>query len=56
MSTYLVYLGVGEFEFLNGKLGKLLIRIVTTKGNKSKGKLALDFTKKFLKNYENILE
>jgi tricorn protease interacting factor F2/3 len=52
MSTYLVYLGVGEFEFLNGKLGKLLIRIVTTKGNKSKGKLALDFTKKFLKDYE----
>ena len=52
MSTYLVYLGVGEFEFLSGKLGKLLIRIVTTKGNKSKGKLALDFTKKFLKDYE----
>ena len=47
MSTYLVYLGVGEFEFLNGKLGKLLIRIVTTKGNKSKAKLALDFTKNF---------
>ena len=52
MSTYLVYLGVGDFEFLSGKLGKLLIRIVVTKGNKSKGKLALDFTKKFLKDYE----
>src|SRR3990172_12590534 len=46
MSTYLIYLGVGEFEFLTSKLGKILVRIVTTKGNKSKGKLALDFTKK----------
>ncbi|HXV65979.1 MAG TPA: M1 family metallopeptidase [Nitrosopumilaceae archaeon] len=52
MSTYLIYLGVGEFEFLSSKLGKVLVRIVTTKGNKSKGKLALDFTKKFLKSYE----
>ncbi len=52
MSTYLIYLGVGEFEFLTSKLGKILVRIVTTKGNKSKGKLALDFTKKFLRSYE----
>ncbi len=52
MSTYLIYLGVGEFEFLTGKLGKLLLRIITTKGNKSKGKFALDITKKFLKDYE----
>jgi len=53
MSTYLVYLGVGEFEFLTGKLDKLLIRIVCTKGNKSKCKLSLDLTKKFLRYYEN---
>ena len=53
MSTYLIYLGVGEFEFLSSKLGKVLVRIVTTKGNKSKGKLALDLTKKFLRYYEN---
>ena len=52
MSTYLIYLGVGEFEFLTSKLGKILVRIVTTKGNKSKGKLALDLTKKFLRYYE----
>jgi len=53
MSTYLLYLGVGDFEFLTSKLGKILVRIVTTKGNKSKGKLALDLTKKFLRSYEN---
>jgi tricorn protease interacting factor F2/3 len=52
MSTYLIYLGVGEFEFLTSKLGKILVRIVTTKGNKSKGKLSLDLTKKFLRHYE----
>ena len=48
MSTYLLYLGVGEFEYLHGKLRNIKIRIVTTKGNKNKGKLSLDFTKKFL--------
>ena len=45
MSTYLLYLGVGEFEYLHGKLRNIKIRIVTTKGNKNKGKLSLDFTK-----------
>jgi len=52
MSTYLLYLGVGEFEYLHGKLRNIKIRIVTTKGNKNKGKLSLDFTRKFLGEYE----
>ena len=52
MSTYLLYLGVGEFEYLHGRLRNIKIRIVTTKGNKNKGKLSLDFTKKFLSEYE----
>jgi tricorn protease interacting factor F2/3 len=52
MSTYLLYLGVGEFEYLHGKLRNIKIRIVTTKGNKNKGKLSLNFTKKFLGEYE----
>ena len=52
MSSYLLYLGVGEFEYLHGKLRNIKIRIVTTKGNKNKGKLSLDFTKKFLGEYE----
>jgi len=29
MSTYLVYLAAGEFEFIHDKLGKTLLRIVT---------------------------
>jgi len=56
MSTYLLYLGVGELEFLQGRLGKTMIRIVTTKGKKNLGKLSLQFTKQFLKWYEDYFK
>ncbi|MDE1828956.1 MAG: M1 family metallopeptidase [Thaumarchaeota archaeon] len=56
MSTYLLYLGVGEFEFLQGKLGKTLVRIVTTRGKKSQGKMALLFTKQFLAYFQNYFK
>ena len=46
VSTYLIYLGVGEFEYLTGKIGKIQIRVVTTKGNKSKRKILIGFRKK----------
>jgi len=52
MSTYLIYLGVGEFEYLTGKIGKVQIRVITTKGNKSKGKYSLELGKKLLFSYE----
>ena len=52
MSTYLVYLGVGEFEYLTGKIGKTQVRVITTKGNKSKGKYSLELGKKLLLSYE----
>jgi tricorn protease interacting factor F2/3 len=52
VSTYLIYLGVGEFEYLTGKIGKVKIRVVTTKGNKSKGKFSLELGKKLLTSYE----
>lgn len=53
MSTYLVYLGVGEFEYLTTKSGKTVMRIVTTKGLSKKGKFALDLCKKLVKSYED---
>jgi tricorn protease interacting factor F2/3 len=53
MSTYLLYLGVGEFEFLSSKQGKIQYRIITTKGNSKKGKFALHLCKKLVKSYEN---
>ncbi len=52
VSTYLIYLGVGEFEYLTGKVGKIQIRVITTKGNKSKGAFSLDLGKKLLTSYE----
>ncbi len=52
MSTYLLYLGVGEFEFLEDKLGKTLIRIATVPGKGNQAKLALDFAKKFLSYFQ----
>lgn len=52
VSTYLIYLGVGEFEYLTSKIGKVLIRVITTKGNKSKGKFSLELGKKLLTSYE----
>lgn len=52
VSTYLIYLAVGEFEYLSSKAGKIQIRVVTTKGNKSKGKFSLDLGKKLLASYE----
>lgn len=56
MSTYLLYLGVGEFEFLQGRVGKTLIRIVTTKGKKEQGRMALLFTKQFLSYFQNYFK
>lgn len=56
MSTYLLYVGIGDLEFLQGRLGKTQIRIVTTKGKKNLGKLSLQFTKQFLKWYEDYFK
>src|SRR3989344_1239722 len=49
MSTYLLYLGVGEFEFLEDKYNDVAIRVVTTAGKKEQGRFSLENTKKFLK-------
>jgi tricorn protease interacting factor F2/3 len=56
MSTYLLYFGVGDFEFLQGKLGKTLVRIVTTKEKKHQGKMSLEFTKQFLSYFQNYFK
>ncbi|MDI1495652.1 MAG: Aminopeptidase N [Cenarchaeum symbiont of Oopsacas minuta] len=52
MSTYLVYLGVGEFEYTLGKYGKTLVRVITTKGHKKKTAYALYLGKKLLQEYD----
>jgi tricorn protease interacting factor F2/3 len=52
MSTYLLYIGVGEFEYIKSKYKNVDLRIITTPGKSKQGKLALDLTKKFLKYFE----
>ncbi len=56
MSTYLLYLGVGDFEFLQSKSGKTLVRIVTTRGKKQQGRMSLEFTKQFLSYFQNYFK
>lgn len=56
MSTYLVYLGVGEFEWVEKKYKNILIRCLTTPGKKSGGKFALDVAAKCLKYYQSYFK
>ncbi len=56
MSTYLLYLGVGDFEFLQGRVGRTLVRIVTTRGKKEQGRMALVFTKQFLSYFQKYFK
>ena len=56
MSTYLLYLAVGEFEYISSKSGKTLIRVITTQGKKLQGKLSLEFTKQFLSYFERYFK
>ncbi|WP_198539390.1 M1 family metallopeptidase [Candidatus Mancarchaeum acidiphilum] len=53
MSTYLVYLGVGKFDYVNGSLGDLPIRVVTQKGKKPYASMALEYCRKFVDFYAN---
>ncbi len=51
MSTYLVYLGVGDFEFLTDKSKGVEIRFVAVNGKSNHGKFALECAKKILAYY-----
>lgn len=55
MSSYLFYLGIGDFEFREGSHKKIKIRIVTTPGKKSTD-FALEHTKRYLQYFENYSE
>jgi tricorn protease interacting factor F2/3 len=53
MSSYLVYLCVGEFKVLKGTYGKIKINVVTTSDKIALAETALDYGKKFLKYYDD---
>ena len=52
MSSYLLYLGVGRYDYLNGRLGKIRIRVVTTPGMGAYAGMAMKYTKRFIDYYE----
>lgn len=54
MSTYLFYLGIGEFEFSESNYKNVKLRLVTTKGKGKVSSFALDYTKKYLKYFEEF--
>ncbi len=56
MSTYLLYLGVGQFKFISAKSGKVLIRVLATPDKIHLGKLALRYTKTFLQFFERYFK
>ncbi len=53
MSTYLVYFGIGRFERLRGRYGKVELNVVTVPGKIRLAGTALEFGKIFLRYYES---
>ena len=49
MSSYLLYLSVGEFEFRQDTLGKLMIRVITTPGKSGFSALPMRYAKESVK-------
>ncbi len=56
MSTYLLYLGVGEFEIIETKYKNILLRGIATEGNAQFTKFGLDVAKKSLAYYEKYFD
>lgn len=52
MSSYLLFLGVGDLERLEGRVGKVDLGIVAKAGDKAKGAYALESTQQLLPYYE----
>lgn len=53
MSTYLIYLGIGDFEIAKDRAEGTEIRFITTPGKSRHGRFAIDCTKKILKYYND---
>ncbi len=52
MSTYLLYLGIGDFDEIEGKMGDKEIYVAAYDGKSSRGRFALDVAKKVIAFYE----
>ncbi len=52
MSSYLLYLGVGKYDYTTDKFRNIKIRIITTPGKKHLAKMPMEFAKKILPDLE----
>ncbi|MDB5366747.1 MAG: aminopeptidase [Rhodospirillales bacterium] len=53
MSSYLLFLAVGEFETLSQRVDGRTLRVVATEGEAAKGKFAIDLAARLLPFYES---
>jgi tricorn protease interacting factor F2/3 len=53
MSTYLVYLGVGNYDSVEGSLGKVKVRVLAVKGKGHLVRMALEYARKSVRYYED---
>ncbi len=52
MSSYLLYLGVGRYDSVEGEEGKIKLRVMCVPGKKKLARLALNYSKKFIRFFE----
>ncbi len=53
MSTYLLYLGVGKFDYIKGEAGDTKVRVITTPGKKHLARLPLRYAIDSIKFFED---
>jgi len=56
MSTYLLYLGVGDFDEIEDKMGDKMVYVAAYGGKSSRGRFALDVAKKVIGFYEGYFD
>lgn len=53
MSSYLLYMGVGDFEFIEDALGPVDVHVAAVRGRVQRGHFALELAKKFLDYFQD---
>jgi tricorn protease interacting factor F2/3 len=53
MSTYLVYLSAGNYDYAEGSVDDVKIRVLASKGKRHLLDMPLEYAKKFLRHYED---
>lgn len=56
MSTYLLYLGVGKFEFIESRVNGIKVRVYTTPGKLKLARLPMEYAKKSIAFFEGYFK